>query len=70
MTILKLCKKIPQSDAEVKTPCSNLLFKHHTITDNCHQNVIPISAAAKSRFGFKSANTNEEKFNYPMLECS
>jgi hypothetical protein len=70
MTVLKLCKKIPQSDVESQTPSCNALFKSDTITDNCHQNVISITAAGKTILGHKHAIIHDEKFNYPMLECS
>ena len=70
MTVVKFSDKIQLSNAEGQSSSCQSLFKPDIITDNCHANVIPISAAAKFVQGTNTTKLNDEIFNYPMLECS
>jgi hypothetical protein len=70
MTVVKISDKIQLANAEGQTSSCNPLFKPDTITDNYDGNVIPFTNAVKLQRQLITYKLNDEKFNYPMLECS
>lgn len=70
MTVDKISDNIQPANAEGQTSSCIPLFKPDTITDNCDGNIIPFTNAAKLQRQLITNKLNDEKFNYPMLECS
>lgn len=70
MTVVNNLKMMMQTKANGQSTSCKTLYKPYTITDKYSAEVIPISAAVKFAKNMHVMKLSNEKFNYPLLECS